>query len=67
MLEEDYLSFRKHTANNAHTVTSKSSEIILPELEREINEGKNFACCARSSAHILATWYKKSFESIPAW
>lgn len=38
-------------------------EIILPELEKEVNEGKNFAPLRQVfSGMILATWYKKSLK-----
>ncbi|MBF0490259.1 MAG: hypothetical protein HQL15_06515 [Candidatus Omnitrophica bacterium] len=38
-------------------------EIILPELEREVNEGKNFANLRQIySGMILATWYKKTLK-----
>ena len=44
MLEEDYLSLKKHSANKSHTIGSQVvREIILPQLEKEVNEGKNFA------------------------
>ena len=43
-------------------------EIILPELEKEVNTGKNFAVLRQVlSGMILATWYKKALkESILA-
>ena len=75
MLEEDYLSLEKHSAimkdsvprrwrSQTHTVTSKIiREIILPEIEREINEGKNFAMLRQVySGMVLATWYKKALK-----
>ena len=38
-------------------------ELILPELEREVNEGKNFANLRQMySGMVLATWYKKSLK-----
>lgn len=38
-------------------------QIILPELEKEINEGKNFAQLRQIvSAMILATWYKQALK-----
>src|SRR5208283_3615496 len=48
MLEEDYLALKKHMAvadkGGLHKITAIiTKEIILPELEKEINEGKNFA------------------------
>jgi len=39
-------------------------EIILPEIEGEINEGKNFAPLRQIfHALILATWFKKRLRS----
>jgi len=75
MLEEDYLSLEKHNgitsseakagnANRAHSIASGIiKQIILPELEREVNEGKNFATLRQVySGMILATWYKHALK-----
>ncbi len=78
MLEEDYLSLQKHSAinnvipakagihnkNNTHAIASQViREIILPELEKEVNEGKNFASLRQMySGMVLATWYKKALK-----
>jgi DNA-binding response OmpR family regulator len=75
MLEEDYLSLEKHVAissssagrgnaNDTHAIGSQViREIILPELEKEVNEGKNFANLRQMySGMILATWYKKALK-----
>ncbi len=66
MLEEDYLSLQKHsgTTNNIHSIGSQViREIVLPELEREVNEGKNFANLRQIySGMILATWYKHALK-----
>ena len=70
MLEEDYLSLKKHAgimpgqASNAHIIGSQViREIILPELEHEVNEGKNFAALRQMfSGMILATWYKRALK-----
>jgi len=38
-------------------------EVILPILEKEVNEGANFAAVRQiTSALILATWYKKHWQ-----
>ncbi|MBI3601302.1 MAG: fructose-bisphosphate aldolase class I [Candidatus Omnitrophica bacterium] len=38
-------------------------EIILPELEKEVNTGKNFALLRQIfNSQILATWYKKNLK-----
>jgi hypothetical protein len=70
MLEEDYLSLQKHSGisapvdNKTHTIASKIvKEIILPELEREVNEGKNFASLRQVySGMLLAAWYKRALK-----
>ncbi len=50
--------------NKAHTLGSQVvREIVLPALEKEVNEGKNFAQLRQIySAMILATWYKKALK-----
>jgi len=70
MLEEDYLSLKKHTGiqstpvNKTHNIASKIvKEIILPELEKEVNEGKNFAPLRQIySGMVLAAWYKRAIR-----
>ena len=73
MLEEDYMSLQKHTgiigsntapSNDTHAIGSQViREIVLPELEKEVNEGKNFANLRQMySGMILATWYKKALK-----
>ncbi len=75
MLEEDYLSLSKHIVipakagiqnkNDIHSIGSQIvRQIILPELEKEVNEGKNFANLRQIySGMILATWYKKALKA----
>jgi hypothetical protein len=71
MLEEDYLSLQKHSGiqsrpmdNNTHSIASKIvKEIVLPALEQEINEGKNFAALRQVySGMLLAAWYKRALR-----
>jgi hypothetical protein len=73
MLEEDYLSLEKHsgitsvptpTKNNINALGSKIvREIVLPELQREVNEDKNFAPLRQVySGMLLATWYKHALK-----
>ena len=73
MLEEDYLALEKHTdvipakagiQNQANSLGSQIvREIILPELEREVNTGKNFANLRQIfNSLILASWYKKNLK-----
>ena len=72
MLEEDYLSLEHHDkglyseANDTALREETKAilrEIIVPEIEKEINEGKNFATL-RQIYHsmILATWYKNNLK-----
>ncbi|MCA9402965.1 MAG: hypothetical protein KC897_04225 [Candidatus Omnitrophica bacterium] len=72
MLEEDYLALRHHAALNSgatddEVLTGISDdvvrEILIPEIEREINSGRNFAPL-RQIFHslILAAWYKKNLR-----
>lgn len=75
MLEEDYLATKINTSKStvetrliASQTTNKTTQdvirqIILPALEKEVNEGKNFAQLRQIvSAMILATWYKQSLK-----
>ncbi len=79
MLEEDYLSLQRNAVNptmgtdqmetrdvaKVSNVTSKIvREVILPEIEKEVNEGKNFSQLRQIfSGMILATWYKKALRA----
>ena len=68
MLEEDYLAMDK----NSHAVSLRKQsagasqvvrDVILPELAKEINQGKNFAQLRQVyNSLILATWYKKKIK-----
>ena len=78
-MEEDYLAAQndlsqghkvtKSQKNTCDSVTCDSvtskvmREVILPELEREVNEGKHFATL-RQVYHslILATWFKRNLK-----
>ncbi|MCA9407699.1 MAG: UTP--glucose-1-phosphate uridylyltransferase [Candidatus Omnitrophica bacterium] len=78
MLEEDYLALSENVRSDkfgtkaleqtkiedVSGVTSKIvREILIPELEKEVNEGKNFAQLRQIfNSMILATWYKKSLK-----
>ncbi len=75
MLEQDYLSLEKHegiqaTQRNQPNAVQPSAlgsqivrEIVIPELTREVNEGKNFAQLRQVyNSLILATWYKKKIK-----
>ena len=67
MLEEDYLSMKNGFIKDPRRVHSLASNvvrtIVLPVLEKEVNEGKNFAQLRQMyQAMILATWYKKALR-----
>ncbi len=71
MLEEDYLALNKLGENiNAqknNTVRNLSKqvlrEVVLPAIENEVNEGKNFAPLRQILyALILAQWYQDVFK-----
>ncbi len=69
MLEEDYFASQKagFTRDQRNTKDTISTEvirdIIIPEIEKEVNEGTNFAQL-RQIYHslILATWFKRNLK-----
>lgn len=71
MMEEDYLALQHHSAESAGSksdvVSGVSSsiikEVLLPEIEKEVNEGKTFANLRQiHNSLILATWYKQNLK-----
>jgi len=71
MLEQDYLSLQKHEGvQSAPQVkctnplgTQIVREIVIPELTKEVNSGKNFYQLRQVyNSLILATWYKKRIK-----
>ena len=70
MLEEDYLATSKNTTVETRLIASPYNqtnqiirEIVLPQLEKEINEGKNFTLLRQVyNSLILATWFKKRMK-----
>ena len=79
MLENDYFALKANVGNEKFGMMKGAGEekfedindvskevireIIIPELEREVNEGKNFAPLRQIySAVILGTWFKKNFR-----
>ncbi len=68
MLEEDYLAQYKHGQASSTKPTNAIGsqivrQIVLPELEKEVNQGKNFANLRQIfNSMILAAWYKKSLK-----
>ncbi len=73
MLEEDYVSLYKNNKSDSphkqttstHTIASQIiKELVLPVLEKEVNEGKNFAPLRQVFySLILATWYKNKVKN----
>jgi len=73
MLEEDYLSLKNHTAISTPRPDQEKEvnkigsqvvrEIVLPALENEVNEGKNFAMLRQVfSGMVLAAWFKQTLR-----
>ena len=73
MLEQDYLAL-SHTVipakagiQNKNDVNALGAqivrEIIIPAIEKEVNEGKSFAAVRQVyNAEIMATWFKKTLR-----
>jgi len=72
MLEKDYLSMSKHmdarASRGQNPDTSRIGsdivrQIVIPQLDKEVNEGRNFAQLRQVyNSLILATWYKKKIK-----
>ncbi|MBF0384852.1 MAG: hypothetical protein HQL27_03175 [Candidatus Omnitrophica bacterium] len=78
MLEEDYLALEankgsiKHGLGNVKKEDLKAlngvsseviREVLIPEIEKDVNEGKNFAVLRQIfNSLILAAWYKKNLR-----
>ncbi len=69
MLESDYLAAAKNMdQSEASTPPNELGnkivrEIVIPQLTKEVNEGKNFAQLRQVyNSLILATWYKKKIK-----
>ena len=67
MLEQDYLALKKNVHVEQSDVSALGSqvirEIVIPALEKEVNEGKNFAPLRQVyQSLILAAWYKKNLK-----
>ncbi|MBF0388174.1 MAG: hypothetical protein HQL20_10045 [Candidatus Omnitrophica bacterium] len=73
MLEEDYIAQQHNRASNSNAGESEPQtqkfdlqimrEIIIPEIQREVNEGANFAELRQIyNALILAKWYKEQLK-----
>jgi hypothetical protein len=72
MLEEDYLALEHHDEGLDHhadqfplsdEIKAALREIIIPEIEREVNEGATFAPLRQIyNSMILAAWYKNNLK-----
>jgi hypothetical protein len=78
MLEEDYVALSQNSLEGHAAVKPKSQsdnslmtglqsqlvrEILIPEIEREVNEGKTFVQLRQIyNSMILASWYKKTLK-----
>ena len=66
MLEEDYNASIKKQDNQSpktHTLSPVIREVVLPAIEKEVNEGKNFANLRQIyNSMILAIWYKQNLQ-----
>ena len=69
MLEEDYLataheSKGEKAGKETNIASQIMREVILPELEKEVNEGSHFSQLRQMyHALILATWFKKNLKN----
>ena len=71
MLEQDYRAASQAIASDGRGISIISPEsaqiireIILPEIEKEVNQGKNFSNLRQIyQSMILATWYKKKLKN----
>lgn len=72
MLEEDYLALEKNAPDREVTIGGKESnklgsdivrEVVIPILEKEVNEGQNFARLRQVyNSLILAVWFKDQIK-----
>ncbi len=78
MLEEDYVALEKNMGNTSFGLDSMPDakaketsaiqsavvkEVLIPEIEKEVNEGKTFANLRQIfNSLILAAWYKKNLK-----
>ncbi|MEI6437425.1 MAG: Glu/Leu/Phe/Val dehydrogenase dimerization domain-containing protein [Candidatus Omnitrophota bacterium] len=68
MLDSDYKAMNNSRGNDAAGAADERAkqlvrEIILPELEKEVNTGANFATLRQiHQAVVLATWYKRNLK-----
>lgn len=66
MLDEDYTARSKNTTKQTSSTIGSQiiRDIVLPEIEKEVNTGKNFAPLRQIyQAMILAKWYKETIQN----
>ncbi|MBF0531505.1 MAG: hypothetical protein HQL23_00230 [Candidatus Omnitrophica bacterium] len=77
MMEEDYVAIQKKTTaeltgfgtpplfRSAQSMAASAvKEVVIPEIEKEVNQGKNFTQLRQMfHAMILASWYKKTLKN----
>ena len=76
MMEEDYLAMKmddrkskienskKSSSSILHLQSSIFKEIIIPEIEKEVNFGQNFAPLRQIyNSMVIATWYKENLKT----
>ena len=63
-LEEDYKKDgESHQTKTSEETSNLIREIILPAIEKEVNEGQNFSTLRQIyNSMILATWYKRKLK-----
>jgi hypothetical protein len=70
MLEDDYVAISSNPKTSSAAATQQNPqttalirEILIPEIEKEVNEGKTFANLRQIfNSMILATWYKQALK-----
>lgn len=68
LIDQDYAALFKHSTSTSNNISLVSSQImrdiIIPELTKEVNGGKNFAPLRQIySSLILAIWYKNKLQT----
>ncbi|MBF0485174.1 MAG: hypothetical protein HQL16_01540 [Candidatus Omnitrophica bacterium] len=71
LLDKDYLATQKNVSDGNPVASQEASEIsekvmrqvLIPAIEKEVNEGRNFAPLRQVySGMLLATWYKQTLK-----
>ncbi len=64
MLESDYLAESNNVVRTYDLAKDILREVVIPILEKEVNEGKSFAPLRQVyNSLILATWYKRKIKA----